>query len=110
LVGSDTTWSAWVSDFKKEYTNLSEGKYNFEVKSKNQYKITGKTASYSFRILPPWYRTWWAYGGYVALLVLIMWIVVKINIRQLVKQKEELEEIVTKRTAEVVEQKKHKLC
>jgi serine phosphatase RsbU (regulator of sigma subunit) len=106
LLGSDTTWSAWVSDFKKEYTNLSEGKYNFEVKSKNQYKITGKTASYSFRILPPWYRTWWAYGGYLVLLILIMWVVVKINIQRLVKQKEELEVVVSERTAEVVKQKK----
>jgi serine phosphatase RsbU (regulator of sigma subunit) len=106
LIGSDTTWSAWVSDFKKEYTNLNEGKYIFEVKSKNQYKIVGKPASYSFRILPPWYRTWWAYGGYLVLLILIMWLVVKINIRHLLKQKEKLELIVTERTAEVVNQKK----
>jgi len=66
LIGSDTTWSAWTKDRKKEYTNLPEGKYIFEVKSKNQYQEIGSTASYSFRILPPWYRTWLAYLGIYA--------------------------------------------
>jgi serine phosphatase RsbU (regulator of sigma subunit) len=106
LIGSDTAWSAWVGDHKKEYTNLYEGNYTFEVKSKNQYQKTGSASSYSFSVLPPWYRTWWTYGSYVVLAVLFIWLIVRINIRRLVKKKEELEEIVTERTAEVNLQKK----
>jgi serine phosphatase RsbU (regulator of sigma subunit)/ligand-binding sensor domain-containing protein len=106
LIGSDTAWSSWLSDNKKEYTNLPEGKYTFEVKSKNQYQETGSTASYQFIILPPWYRTWWAFGIYAALAVLFIWLIVRLNIQRLVKQKEQLEVIVTERTAEVVRQKK----
>jgi len=105
LVGSDTAWSAWVSEVKKEYTNLSEGKYTFEVKSKNQYQHIGSTASYSFRILPPWQRTWWAYTLYLIVLIVLILFIVKIYTRRLVAQKEHLEHIVKERTAEVVQQK-----
>ncbi|MBV5315370.1 MAG: hypothetical protein JZU47_18845 [Prolixibacteraceae bacterium] len=105
LLGSDTTWSAWVSDVKKEYTNLSEGNYTFEVKSKNQYKVTGKTAKYSFRILPPWHHTWWAFLLYFILFIAFIYFTIKLYTRRLVAQKEHLEEVVNERTAEVVQQK-----
>ena len=105
LLGSDTAWSAWVSDVKKEYTNLSEGEYTFEVKSKNQYKVTGKTAMYSFRILPPWQRTWWAYTAYLILLVGFVFGIMILNTRRLRKEKEQLEEIIKQRTLEISQQK-----
>lgn len=106
LVGSDTAWSDWVNDHKKEYTNLHEGVYTFEVRSKNQYQKTGSTASYSFIVLPPWYRTWWAYSIYITLAVILVWGIVKINIRRVVKQRDHLEQIVAERTFEIVKQKK----
>jgi serine phosphatase RsbU (regulator of sigma subunit) len=106
LLGSDTAWSSWVYDTKKEYTNLMEGRYTFEVRSRNQYQITGTTASYSFLILPPWYRTWWAKGVYAVAAALLLWAVVRLNIYRLVKQRDHLEKIVTERTAQVLEQKK----
>jgi serine phosphatase RsbU (regulator of sigma subunit) len=105
LIGYDTAWSDWKTDTKKEYTNLREGSYRFEVKSKNVYQTIGYTASYSFAILPPWYRAWWAYVIYCILSITLIWIIVRLNIRRLVKQKEHLEEIVRLRTAEVVKQK-----
>jgi serine phosphatase RsbU (regulator of sigma subunit)/ligand-binding sensor domain-containing protein len=105
LIGSDTTWSSWSAEHKKEYTNLPEGKYIFEVRSKNQYQEKGTTASYSFRILPPWHRTWWAYCLYVLTAAIIIWIIVILNIKRLVAQKKNLEQIVEERTATVVQQK-----
>jgi len=101
LNGHDTAWSGWVRDTKKEYTNLHEGSYKFEVKSMNQYQETGSTASYSFRILPPWYRTWLAFTIYGIMSVLIVWLIVKLNIRRLEKQKDQLEKTVTERTAQL---------
>jgi serine phosphatase RsbU (regulator of sigma subunit) len=106
LTGSDTDWSGWVADHKKEYTNLPEGKYIFEVQSKNQYMASGTIASYSFRVLPPWYRTWWSFGIYLLLAASLIWVIVRLNIHRLVKQKEHLEAVVSERTAKVVEQKK----
>lgn len=105
LPGSDTVWSPWVSDVKKEYTNLPEGEYTFEVRSKNQYNVIGKTARYSFRILPPWQRTWWAYALYVTFLISVIFFIIKFYTRRLVAQKLQLEQIVATRTAEVSKQK-----
>lgn len=101
LSGQDTAWSHWASDTKKEYTNLHEGRYVFQVKSMNQYKETGSTASYSFRIMPPWYRTWWAFALYGIISVFAVWIIVKLNVLRLEKQKDQLEETVAERTAQL---------
>jgi len=105
LMGSDTTWSEWTNDTKKEYTNLSEGNYTFEVKSKNLYQTIGTRASWSFTILAPWYRAWWAYLGYVFFAFLSFYILVHFRTRNLKDRSLELEKIVEHRTAQIQEQK-----
>jgi serine phosphatase RsbU (regulator of sigma subunit) len=76
------------------------------VRSKNQYQKTGKTASYRFEVMSPWYRTWLAYFLYLVIGLLLIWLIVRFNIERLLKQKEQLEKTVAERTAEVVAQKK----
>jgi len=105
LMGSDTTWSEWTNDTKKEYSNLSEGNYTFEVKSKNVYQTIGSKASWPFTIMAPWYRTWWAYLGYVIFTVLVFYILVHFRTRNLKERSLELEKIVEQRTAQIQEQK-----
>lgn len=74
LEGFDDKWSAWESESIKEYTNLPHGKYTFKVKAKNLYGIESNLAQYQFIIQPPWFRTYWAYG--ISLLLLISGVVV----------------------------------
>jgi serine phosphatase RsbU (regulator of sigma subunit) len=105
LIGFDTTWSDWSAATMKQFTNLSEGEYLFEVKAKNIYKKESSIAQYKFTVLPPWYRTFWAYVLYVVMLLLFVYIVVKISVRSLTAAKEKLERIVTERTSEIVKQK-----
>ncbi|MGH1365270.1 MAG: sensor histidine kinase [Calditrichia bacterium] len=61
LEGFDPDWSAWNRETRKDYTNLPEGDYVFRVEGKNLYGKTEQNAGFSFSILPPWYRSWWAY-------------------------------------------------
>ena len=69
LEGFDTNWSAWTTETRRDYTNLPPGKYTFRVKALNSRLIEStEDGVYHFEILPPWYRTWWAYGGYMLLL------------------------------------------
>ena len=105
LIGADTAWSAWVNDHKKEYSNLPEGNYRFEVRSKNQYQVAGSIASYSFTILAPWYRTWWAYLGYLFFSAFGIYTLVHLRTRQLIQRSQSLEKVVEQRTAQIQEQK-----
>lgn len=57
LKGFDENWSEWTKRTDKEYTNLPEGKYDFEVKVRNNLGNESAAAVYSFTILPPWYQT-----------------------------------------------------
>ncbi|MDD3876714.1 MAG: adenylate/guanylate cyclase domain-containing protein [Bacteroidales bacterium] len=85
LEGNDNTWSDWSSRSDKEYTNLFEGKYTFHVKAKNVYGTESIIAAYSFIILPPWYRTIWAYIIYIIFLGLFILGIVKLSIYRLQK-------------------------
>ncbi len=65
LLGFEEEWSNWTTTTQKEYTNLHEGAYVFEVKAQNIHGIESNTASFSFEIAPPLYRSVWAYLLYV---------------------------------------------
>ncbi len=105
MEGLDTIWSDWTSNHIKEYSSLPAGKYVFRVKARNIFDNESTIAEFKFRILPPWYRTWWAYILYVLSLAGLVTLLVKINSRRLVKEKHRLEKIVEERTQEVVRQK-----
>ncbi|MFM7511241.1 MAG: triple tyrosine motif-containing protein [Bacteroidota bacterium] len=67
LKGFDNNWSAWSTRADKEYTNLLEGRYTFEVKARNNLGSESASSSFAFVVLPPWYRTSWAYALYIFL-------------------------------------------
>ena len=51
------------------YTNLDPGTYTFEVRGRNRDGIwSRRPASIRLVVLPPWWRTWWAYLIYAVLL------------------------------------------
>ena len=66
------TWSDFSSFSTKEYSNLSEGDYLFEVKA---IFPNGSTSvdEISFFVLPPWYRTVTAYICYGVLGLIALW-------------------------------------
>ncbi len=105
LEGHENDWSEWSKKTEKEYTDLKEGDYVFHVKAKSIYGTESIESSYAFTILPPWYRTIWAYIAYVISVVGVVYLIIRISVRRLVKAKNQLEKIVKERTAEVVEQK-----
>ncbi|PKP22417.1 MAG: hypothetical protein CVU05_04075 [Bacteroidetes bacterium HGW-Bacteroidetes-21] len=105
LEGYDNAWSKWSNIPRAVFTNLSEGNYTFKVQAMNVYGQISNESAYSFSISPPWYRTYWAYAGYIILAIFILYISIKIYTRKLEADKKRLEGIVEERTAEVVKQK-----
>ncbi|MCB9334626.1 MAG: SpoIIE family protein phosphatase [Flavobacteriales bacterium] len=103
LEGFDEHWSEWSYDTKKQYTNLFEGEYVFKVRSKNTYNNKGIEASFKFKILPPWFRTWYAYSCYFIIFIIIIWLVVRLSIYRLKVANEKLEKTIEERTQEIRE-------
>ena len=70
LEGSDEKeWSPYTRRRIKEYTNLREGNYTFHLRIMMTGLDQPEETSFSFTVLPPWYRTWWAYILYALLLI-----------------------------------------
>jgi len=81
LEGYSKNWSPTTNKTTATFGNIREGDYTFKVMarytgpSEEGAKVWSEAAVYSFRVLPPWYRSWWAYFIYVFLLLaLIRWI------------------------------------
>jgi signal transduction histidine kinase/DNA-binding NarL/FixJ family response regulator len=105
LEGYDDHWSDWTKETQKDYTNLDSGVHIFRVRAKNIYEHVSKEAVFQFKILPPWYKTWWAFSVYGLLFFLLVFLIVKWRSRQLLIEKQRLEQIVKDRTKEIEEKK-----
>ncbi len=89
LEGYDKVWSAWGNETEKAYTNLPNGTYTFHVRAKNNLSEESETASYSFVIRPPWYKSIWAVGIYVFVFLLAIYLLVLWQKRAWKKQEED---------------------
>lgn len=103
LAGLENKWSGWTSENKKEYNNLREGKYTFRVKARNIYGVEGTVATFSFEILPPWYRTWWAYSLYGLLALLGILGAFRLYTYRIRLRNKQLEQLVQTRTLDLHE-------
>ena len=70
MEGYDEDWIDAGTRRFASYTNLPIGSYTFRVLGSNNDGIWNEEgASYKLTILPPWYRTYAAYAGYIFLIV-----------------------------------------
>ena len=105
LEGYDEDWSTWTKKTQKDYTNLDSGSYTFRVQAKNVYDHLSKEGVFRFKVLPPWYKTWWAFSLYGLFFFLPVFFIVKWRSMRLVLEKQRLERIVNDRTREIEEKK-----
>ena len=101
LEGSEGPWSAWTAAGYKEYTNLDEGRYRFLVRAMDLHGRVSPTTAYGFRVLPPWYRTWWAFLGYLLSAGGAIWTGFRWRLRWLLKAQQALEWKVFERTEDL---------
>ncbi|MEX2399951.1 MAG: two-component regulator propeller domain-containing protein [Rhodothermales bacterium] len=70
LDGFDADWVDDAPTRTATYTNLSPGTYTFRVRATNSDGVWNEEgASVRLVVLPPWWRTMWAYAAYGILLV-----------------------------------------
>ncbi len=108
LDGYDDDWSPAQRKTSATFGNIHEGRYTFMVKAKGPNGVWCAPVLYSFSVLPPWYRTWWAYLIEILVFLLALRAFTKYRERRLRREKETLERNVEERTA-VIERQKEEL-
>ncbi|MCW3091846.1 MAG: two-component hybrid sensor and regulator [Ferruginibacter sp.] len=83
LQGWDKDWN-YVNDIRTaNYSRLREGDYVFKIKiSTPDGKWSDETRLLKIIVLPPWYRTWWAYLLYFSMGVSIVYLYMLYKTRQ----------------------------
>lgn len=73
LEGYDKNWVQAGTQKSATFTNLSPGNYVFHVKASNSDGIWNETdTGFPVTILPPWWKTWWAYLIYGILILIVI--------------------------------------
>ncbi|MGN6396058.1 MAG: hybrid sensor histidine kinase/response regulator transcription factor [Mucilaginibacter sp.] len=74
LVGLDKGWNYVKTQKSATYRYLEPGTYIFKVKASNQDGVWfDDYASINIRILPPWYKTWYAWTLYVLFAIALIY-------------------------------------
>jgi signal transduction histidine kinase/streptogramin lyase len=71
LEGFDRTWRNDTRDGETSpYINVPPGEYTFRVRGANSFGVWNmEGASMGITILPPWWKSWWAYAFYLMLFI-----------------------------------------
>jgi len=100
LEGFDQNWRMVGNTREATYTNLSPGDYLFKVKCRNRHGLESDPITLGITILPPWYRTWWAYSLWVLLLLGLLYAIYCFQLNRKLAQAEarRLKELDTVKT------------
>lgn len=91
LIGYDNKWSDWTAKNEKDYTNLPSGTYTFNVMAHDNMGNKSEIISYQFIVNPPWYFTMWAYLFYFVLLLALLYIFYKWQVKKFTVQQARFE-------------------
>ena len=99
---NDGSWSAWSTSTFAKFVNLNHGHYTFSVEAKDITNRTTDITSIQFIIKTPFYLRWYMNLVYFLLVLALVYLLFRLRLRKLGKDKERLERLVKERTDEVV--------
>jgi signal transduction histidine kinase/ligand-binding sensor domain-containing protein len=85
LEGLDKSWCNFTDRRYVGYNSLPPGKYIFKVRAKSEEGILSQTASFTFVIRPPFYKTWWFMLLSAGVLILVVTFAYQYRIKQILK-------------------------
>ncbi len=103
LEGLDNKWSEPISERKVIFTNLNEGKYTLHIRAIDRIGVIRGESSFPFIILPPYYRSIWAYLFYLFSVVLFLYLASLFLLRRHEKEQNRLKILVSEKTSELQE-------
>ncbi len=107
MEGFDKDWIYNGTRRFASYTNLPPGQhYTFRVKGSNNDDLwCTQPASIEIYIKPAFWQTNWFKIAVAGFFIILAFIIIRLRIKRIERQKAELERLVKKRTAEIVQQK-----
>ena len=86
----DSDWVLARSQQSARYSKLPPGEYMFRVRTMDSRGgFNTQQATMAIAILPPWWRTWWAYGLYALMFVAGVFVVDRFQRRRLISKERE---------------------
>lgn len=83
LEGFNKEWVYAGNNRLVSFTNLAPGTYHLKVKATNSDKTWNPTPKeLTIHILPPPWKTWWAYSIYIAVFIFLLWLTRHLGLRQ----------------------------
>lgn len=83
LQGFHKDWVNAGNNRTVSFTNLKPGTYQLMVKATNSDKIwSSQVQTLEINVLPPPWKTWWAYTLYVAVFIFLLWLTRYLGLRQ----------------------------
>lgn len=83
LDGWDNGWNYTDNIRAINYNNISEGNYTLRVKSTNAEGVWNSSeAIIKIKVLPPWYRAWWAWLLYISIAASLAYVYYRYRTRQ----------------------------
>ena len=98
LQGNDPAWSDWQNETYRDYTNLTPGNYQFNLRYKNAFGEISTATPLHLHIAAPWYQSYWAYAVYALAALALLKILIRWGMRPVLKENSKLEELVMQRT------------
>lgn len=99
LAGFDQNWHESGSLNKAYYTNITPGKYIFEVIGSNNNGIWNNVGDrIEITLIPPFYRTWW-FKALIGLAIITAVVsIIQLRLRIVVRRERQLEKLVLEKT------------
>ncbi len=81
LEGFDADWTT-TSNPEITYTNLDPGSYTLLARAANNDGLWSDTRQLTIEVLPPWWRTWWAYLLFAVVIGSTIYLFMKLRLQQ----------------------------
>jgi signal transduction histidine kinase/ligand-binding sensor domain-containing protein len=88
MEGLEKNWTTIHSNRRVYFTNIPPGEYHFKVKAAINDVWNQDVKELTVRILPPWWRTTWAYLAYGSLIAALAWYLFQTYHKRIEVQKE----------------------
>lgn len=90
LEGLEREWSGWSSQMERDFSHLPAGTYRLLVKARSETGLESAVEYFSFRILPPWYASNWAFFFYLLLFAGLLTMLIRSQRKRFEREKAEL--------------------